>query len=286
MYEAMSPPTGARTDRRRAVAAAVAAVVLLAAGLAAAVEIPMRDGSTVTAAGYEITASYVLIRFDDGRQVAYDPADVDVAALRAAEAAAASADLAPPPAAGPKSLRDLAAGRGLELEPAESAAPTISDHDVAHVDARGERVTPEEERQEEERTGTPEGYREGGRVQLGGWEVVPLGEGRWQVEGEVVNRNQDPALDVKVRITVPQPGSEARISTVPVASVLGPDETGSFSQAFTLPESGDQTRPEGLEISVFWMQEKGSVREDQRRPVPNAPPPPPGQQRQRVEIHE
>lgn len=285
MSEAMSPPTGARTDRRRAVVAAAAVVVLLAAGLAAAAEIPMRDGSTVTAAGYEVTASYVLIRFADGRQVAYDPADVDVEALRATEAATGSADV-PPPAGGPKSLRDLAAGRSLDLEPAESAAPTISDHDVAHVDARGERVTTEEERREQERTGTPEGYREGGRVQLGRWEVVPLGEGRWQVEGEVVNRSQDPALDVKVRITVPQPGSEARISTVPVASVLGPDQTGSFSQAFTLPESGDQKRPEGLEISVFWMQEKGTVREEHRRPVPNAPPPPPGQERQRVEIHE
>jgi hypothetical protein len=257
---------------------------LLAAGAAAAVEIPMRDGSTVAAAGYQVTASYVLIRFEDGRQVAYDPADVDLEALRAGEEPAAPEGAAPSP---PGSLRDLAAGRSLEIDPAASAGPTITDHDVAHVDASGERVVTDEEREEQERTGTPEGYQKDGRVALSSREVVPLGEGKWQIGGEVVNRNPDPALDVKVRITVPRPDGEALVANLPVANLLGPDETGSFSHVFTLPgDDGAGVRPDGIRFDVFWMQEKGSVREEQRQPVPNAAPPPPGQQRQRVEIFE
>ena len=49
----------------------------------------MRDGTVITAESYRLTGSYIMLKLGDGRQVAYDVADVDLDALRAAEAAAA-----------------------------------------------------------------------------------------------------------------------------------------------------------------------------------------------------
>jgi hypothetical protein len=65
------------------------ALALLIAASAAAVDIPMRDGTVITAESYRLTGSYIMLKLADGRQVAYDAADVDLDALRAAEAAEA-----------------------------------------------------------------------------------------------------------------------------------------------------------------------------------------------------
>ena len=67
-------------------------VGMLLAGAAAAVDVPFNDGTVISAESYRITGSYVMLKLADGRQVAYDVADVDLAALRTAEAAAAAGE--------------------------------------------------------------------------------------------------------------------------------------------------------------------------------------------------
>ncbi len=62
--------------------------VLLVGGMAAAVDIRLRDGTVITAESYRVTGSYVMLELADGRQVAYDVVDVDLDDLRAQEAAA------------------------------------------------------------------------------------------------------------------------------------------------------------------------------------------------------
>ena len=85
------------------------ALVLLVAGSAAAVDVTLRDGTVISATSYRLTGSYIMLEMADGRHVAYDVADVDLDALRAAEAAAAPAP-EPVEEAGGK----LSSGRSLK----------------------------------------------------------------------------------------------------------------------------------------------------------------------------
>ena len=58
----------------------------------AAVDVPFRDGSVVEAVSYTVNGSYLMLEMENGGRVAYDVADIDLDALRQAEAA----DQAPP----------------------------------------------------------------------------------------------------------------------------------------------------------------------------------------------
>ncbi len=235
--------------------------VLAALGAAAAVEVPLRDGTVVTAESYTVNGSYVVLKLPNGSQVAYDVIDVDLQALRAAEAAAAAAAGEPaPPPPGP-SGEAISAGRSLksadEAGADDGAALAITDRDVKHV--RGSGVRGEEEQAEAEAapaTGTPEGYRTGGGVVLNSLRVERAGEGLWQVRGEVVNRNPFPALNVTVKLeTTIGPDAEPWSAEIQVASALGPDEKAAFEHGFA-DEVKEGERRSDVRASVMWMQEQ------------------------------
>jgi hypothetical protein len=234
-------------------------LILLVAGTAAAVDVPMRDGSVITAESYRVTGSYVLLTLADGRQVGYDVADVDLEALRAAEAEAAAADGAASETAekadtlsGGRTLRDTAT-----IGEDKGSAPKITDRDVRHV--RGSGVLGEGEEAESETAsqgGVPEGFQQGGGVVLNSIRVNPSGEGQWQIEGEVINRTPNPVLNVRVQLEAAVAGSdEPWRGEVAVTNTLGPDETGVFSHSFSGEAAAGRAHPD-VRASVIWMRQE------------------------------
>ena len=233
-------------------------VGLLLAGAAVAVEVTFNDGTVISAESYRITGSYVMLKLADGRQVAYDVADVNIAALRAAEAAAAAAEV-DAGAGGPterlssgRSLKDVAAV-GEDRE----GGLKISDRDVKHVRGSGVLGEGEEESSSAADSGAvPEGFEQGGGVVLNSIRVTPAGEGRWRVEGEIVNRSPTPVMNVRVKLeTAGSPGDEPWRGEVPVTSYLGPDETGTFSHAFEATAAKGRAHPD-VRASVIWMRQE------------------------------
>jgi hypothetical protein len=104
--------------------------------------------------------------------------------------------------------------------------------------------------------GVPEGFQQGGGVVLNGLRVTPMGEGQWQVDGEVVNRSASPVENVRVQLeTVPSGGAEPWRGEVAVSSFLGPNEKGTFSHGFTA-EAGSGVGPPSIRASVIWMQQE------------------------------
>lgn len=242
-------------------------VGLLFAGAVAALDVPFKDGTVISAESYRITGSYVMLTLADGRQVAYDVADVDLAALRAAEAAAAGAAEADPgdkrtaeSIGGGRSLKDAAAAD----EDSEGGL-TISDRDVKHVRGSGV-LGDEEEAQTSADTGAiPEGFEEGGGVVLNSIDVTQAGEDSWQVQGEVVNRSPTPVMNVRVKLeTAGLPGGEPWRSEVPVTSLLGPDETGTFTHSFQAPVPRGRAHPD-VRASVIWMSQATERKPDYTR---------------------
>ena len=229
-------------------------VGLLLAGAAAAVEVTFKDGTVISAESYRITGSYVMLKLADGRQVAYDVADVDLAALRAAEAAAAPAET---DSGDGGTAESLGGGRALKDAAAvgedSEGGLTISDRDVKHV--RGSGVLGEDEEPETSAdTGEiPEGFEEGGSVVLNSINVTPAGEGSWQVEGEVINRSPTPVTNVRVKLeTAGLPGGEPWRGEVSVTSRLGPDESGTFVHQFKATVAQGRAHPD-VRASVIWM---------------------------------
>lgn len=238
------------------------AVMVVAVGAVSAVEVPLRDGTMVTAESYTINGSYVVLKLPNGSQLAYDVVDVDLPALRAAEAASAAAA---GPAAEPaprQSDAGISAGRSLKGsadsgEPDDGSSLVITDRDVKHV--RGSGVRGEEEQataEIETDRAAEEGYRQGGGVVLDKIRVEAAGEGRWQVRGEVINRNPYPALNVIVKLeTVAGTLGEPWSGEVPVAAALGPDEKAAFESGFAAEVEEGKQQP-GVRASVIWMQEE------------------------------
>jgi len=69
-------------------------VLIMVFGPCTAMEIPFRDGSVMEVVSYTVTGSYVMLKMENGGQIAYDVADIDLDALRRAEAAAAVGQVA------------------------------------------------------------------------------------------------------------------------------------------------------------------------------------------------
>jgi hypothetical protein len=230
----------------------------LIVGAASAVEIRLKDGTVISADSYKLTGSYLMLQMPDGRHVAYDVGDVDLDALRASETASASAETESKPPA-----ETLSGGRSLkhpsELDSAGSGSLRISDRDVKHVRGSGVRGEDEEMAGEEPAAGAdgvPEGFQQGGGVVLNGLRVTPMGEGQWQVDGEIVNRSASPVENVRVQLeTVPSGGAEPWRGEVAVSGFLGPNEKGTFSHGFTA-EAGSGVGPPSIRASVIWMQQE------------------------------
>jgi len=233
------------------------ALVLLIAGAAAAVDVTMRDGTVITAESYRLTGSYIMLKLGDGRQVAYDVTDVDLDALRAAEAAAAgpqgenagAADQDAGTLSGGRTLKDAAL-----VGEDEGSGPKITDRDVRHVRGSGVRGEGEEaESAASSEGGVPEGFQQGGGVVLNSIRVNPAGEGQWTIEGEVVNRTPNSVSNVRVQLEAAAAGGgEPWRGEVAVTNTLGPDETGAFSHSFASPAPEGRAHPD-VRASVIWM---------------------------------
>jgi hypothetical protein len=232
------------------------ALVLLIAGTAAAVDVTMRDGTVITAESYRLTGSYIMLKLGDGRQVAYDVADVDLDVLRAAEAAAAGpqeesaeADQGAGTLSGGRTLKDAAL-----VGEDEGSGPRITDRDVKHVRGSGVRGEGEEtESAESSEGGVPEGFQQGGGVVLNSIRVNPAGEGQWTIEGEVINRTPTAVNNVRVQLEAAAVGGgEPWRGEVAVTNTLGPDETGVFSHSFAGEAPAGRAHPD-VRASVIWM---------------------------------
>jgi hypothetical protein len=234
-------------------------LVLLVAGSAAAVDVTLRDGTVITASSYRLTGSYIMLEMPDGRHVAYDVADVDLDALRAAEAAAAGPQTE---TADAKAAGTLSGGRTLKdaasVGEDDSASLKISDRDVRHI--RGSGVIGEDEEGEDAAAGSeggvPEGFQQGGGVVLNSIRVNPAGEGRWTIEGEVVNRTPQTVNNVRVQLEAAVPGSdEPWRGEVAVTNTLPPDEVGTFTHSFASEAPEGRAHPD-VRASVIWMRQE------------------------------
>ena len=243
-------------------------LVLLIAGTAAAVDVTMRDGTVITAESYRLTGSYIMLKLADGRQVAYDVADVDLDALRAAEAAAAGPE--DDAAVADRNTGTLSGGRALKdvasVGEDDGSSLKITDRDVRHI--RGSRVLGEGEEEDDATSaegGVPEGYEQGGGVVLNSIRVNPAGEGRWTIEGEIINRTPTTVNNVRVQLEAAAAGGgEPWRGEVAVTNTLGPDETGVFSHGFAGERPPDRAHPD-VRASVIWMRQETTRTPDYTR---------------------
>jgi hypothetical protein len=235
-------------------------LVLLVAGGAAAVDVTLRDGTVITATSYRLTGSYIMLEMPEGRHVAYDVADVDLDALRAAEAAtagpeaeAAGADQESGTLSGGRSLKDAAT-----VGEDDSSSLKITDRDVRHI--RGSGVRGEDEEGDDTTSGpeggVPEGYQQGAGVILNDIRVNPAGEGQWTIEGSVINSTPQAVNNVRVKFEAALAGSdEPWRGEVAVTSTLPPDEVGTFTHSFAGEAPAGRAHPE-VRASVIWMRQE------------------------------
>lgn len=238
----------------------VTALLMVAvAAPCAAVEIPFRDGSVVEALSYTVTGSYVMLEMDGGGKVAYDVADIDLDALREAEAATQEAEVA-----AEEATATLGRAGALAMpDEAPSAGLSITDQNVKHV--RGSGIAgPEDDAEEEPEgdDGVPEGFQEGGGVLLNNVAVTPLEGGQWQVTGDVVNRTSEMVMDVRAKLQAAVPDGEPWTASVPVSGALAPDEKTGFTHTFSAPSSAGADWTPQVQVSVVWM--KGETRLEPR----------------------
>jgi hypothetical protein len=248
--------------------AVVLVVAIVLVGLsAAALEVRLRDGTVFEAASYTVNGSYLMVTLPGGQQVAYDVADVDLEALRAAEGRAEE------PAAPTTVAPDVAGSRGLTMPPAD-AVPSgiaITDQDVKHTwQERGE--AGEEGGEEAAAPGPPPGFEQGGGVVINNLRVTPQGEDRWVVEGDVVNRTASPVSSVRVQLqTIAGAGQTPWSAEVAVTNLLPPDETAVFSHSFSAPKPEGSAHPD-MRATVYWMQMQAPT-QPQRAPASRIPGP-------------
>jgi len=244
------------------------ALVLLIAGSAAAVDVTMRDGTVITAESYRLTGSYIMLKLTDGRQVAYDVADVDLDALRAAEAAAAGpqdetagADQAVGTLSGGRTLKDAAL-----VGEDDGSSLKITDRDVRHI--RGSGVVGEGEETAgaaSSEGGVPEGFQQDGGVVLNKIDVTPAGEGQWTISGEIANRTPNTVNNVRVRLEAALAGSDQPwTGEVAVTNSLEPDQTGVFTHSFAGAAPAGLAHP-SVRASVIWMRQETTRTPDYTR---------------------
>lgn len=216
-----------------------------------AVEVQLRDGTVIEAVEYTLTGSFLMLELADGRQVAYDLADVDIDAFKAQIAQT------PEKAEASRSEPTLSEGRRqLSLPPADGETTkgmAITDHDVEHIRSGGDaEVSGEGEGEGSE--STPEGYQTGGRVVISSLKVTAQGENRWLVEGEIVNRRPSAVLDVRVDLrTEPAAGTSPWTGSVSVTNQIEPNKKAVFQHTFKAAKPRDKPHPD-VRASVIWTE--------------------------------
>jgi hypothetical protein len=247
----------------------VLAVAIVLVGLsAAALEIRLRDGTVFEAASYTVTGSYLMATLPGGQQVAYDVADVDLEALRAAEGQP------PAPAAPVAAAPEIPGSRGLVLPPADAvpAGVAITDQDVKHTWQAGGEAGEGEAGETAAAAGPPPGFEQGGGVVINNLRVTPQGENRWVVEGDVVNRTAAPVSSVRVQLqTIAAAGETPWSAEVAVTNLLPPDETAVFSHSFSAAKPEGAAHPD-MRATVYWMQVQAPS-QPQRAPASRMPGP-------------
>ena len=232
-------------------------VLVLVAFSAAAVEIPLRNGTIIQAEGYTVTGSYIMIEMANGQKVAYDVADVDLEALRAAEAAAAAAAGSATPETQTQAP-EIPGNRSLVIpeEGAQTGGVSITDQDVRRYKAESSGADAEAGEGSAASggpSGPPPGYQEGGGVVLSNLRVTGLGEGRWLVEGDVINRSPNQVTNVRVQLqTIAGVDGRPWSTEVAVTNMLPPDQTAVFSREFSAAQPEGKTHPD-IRAAVYWM---------------------------------
>jgi hypothetical protein len=234
------------------------ALVLLVAGSAAAVDVTMRDGTVITAESYRLTGSYIMLKLADGRQVAYDVADVDLDSLRAAEAAAAGPEVET--AGADRNAGTLSGGRALKdaalVGEDDGSSLRITDQDVRHVRGSGVGEGEGSEGGSNSDGGVPEGFQQDGGVVLNSIDVIPAGEGQWTINGEIANRTPNTVNNVRVRLEAALAGSDQPwTGEVAVTNTLEPDQTATFSHGFEGAAPAGLAHP-NVRASVIWMRQE------------------------------
>jgi hypothetical protein len=250
------------------------ALIFIAAG-SVAVEVPFRDGSVLEVVSYKVTGSFIMLETADGAQLAYDVGDIDLDELRRAEAAAAEARQTEAPANGQPTTLGVDRSMRLPAADGDTAAGglTITDQHVRHVDGSG--ISGPEDDEGDGESGAEEGlegYEQGGNVLLNNVTVNPMGNGEWQVRGEVVNRTANPVLDVRANLEGSMPtadGAEPWTASVGVSGILGPDEKATFTHSLVAPESAPEGWSPQVQVNVVWMREEPRLEPNYNRTAPH-----------------
>jgi len=234
-------------------------VIALLTASASATEVRLRDGTVLDALSYTLNGSYMMVVLANGQRMAYDVTDVDLEALRATEAASAPPDSGEAEGAPSGPIQaELPGDRSLSLPPENAEKPegiSITDHDVRRFRSEDEDTVEGEDDGGGPAPGPPPGYQEGGGVVLSNLRVNDLGQGRWLVEGDVVNRSPAAVINVRVQLqTVAEAGSSPWSSEVPVTNTLPPDGVAVFSREFSAAQPEGKTHPD-IRASVYWMEQ-------------------------------
>lgn len=243
-------------------------ILILVVAPASAMEVPFRDGSVVDAVSYTVTGSYVMLEMENGGKVAYDVADIDLDALRQAEAAAGGSPADEPEA--PSATLGNSGSLQVPGAEAEGGGLTITDQHVKHI--RGSGIAgPEDEIEEKaaDAGGVPEGYEQGGGVLLNNVSVTPTEGGEWQVKGDVINRTTETVMDVKANLEAAVPEGDPWTASVGVSGALGPDETASFTHTFAPPASAGEGWSPQVSVGVIWMKTETRIEPKYNRTAPH-----------------
>jgi hypothetical protein len=227
------------------VAVPVLVTMLAAVTLMAAEKVRLRDGTVIEVESYRLTGSYINLTFADGRQIAYDIADVDLESLKRQDTGPAVSGEAE--GSEPTRKATFSEGLSLGIKERRNEGVAITDEDVVHVrpSAGGAGTEGGEQNQ-----GPPPGYQEGGMVLAQHMTIEEAGEGQWSISGQVVNRLSRPVQDVRVELkqTNPSEGQEPWSDSFFIAASLNPNDPVKFDKIMRSPQ-----RPV-VKVTVMWME--------------------------------
>jgi hypothetical protein len=230
----------------------VLVLALLTASGAGALEIPFRDGSVIQAESYRLTGSYILVTRADGRQVAYNAADVDIEALKATEAEAApdQQDSESGEATKEGLGRSGQFSKAVAAEDRQRSEVAITDHDVDHV---GDTAGDFDEGPAEPDTIPDEFIPGGTMILVENFKVEPLDgeEGRYRVTGEVSHRGRNQALNVG-GLLESNSGVTPWAKRFKIADYVNAGETVAFTHDFSLELREGVDAPQ-VKIQTFYQ---------------------------------
>jgi hypothetical protein len=228
-----------------------AVVVLMLALPVAAVDVVLKDGTVIKAQSFTMTGSYVMLTLENGARLAYAVEDVNLDSLQMPATdeekevkKEEQAELAEEKKEG---LSSSAFSGAVANTEGGEAAMTVSDKDVGHVRPQAPGAEEEGEEGEEAETAVAdEGG--GGSVSLRGVRVVPMGDGRFQVQGRVANTSSVRVMDVRAVLTITI-GDSQTTSEISIAGSLANGQEAEFTHSF----SADASSTPRVAAKLLWM---------------------------------